>query len=129
MMAMNDLNSLTLDQSRRTENETQLERTFGRRDVKGHAQLAYDLGKLAAIRPGHGDLMAETTQTEGEFCALVVGAAAGEQRIQLKESKRCRGVTHGPFPAGPMHAVGSRISLAHAASLRSPCGTRARASL
>ena len=86
-MAMNDLNSFKLDQSRRAENETQLERTFRRCGVKRHAQLAYDLGKLAAIRPGHGDVVAETMETECEFCALVVGAAAGEQRVQMKDSK------------------------------------------
>jgi len=58
----------------------------GGRGVKRHTQLAMIL-ENSGHRPGHGDVVAETMQTEREFCALVIGAAAGEQRIQMKESK------------------------------------------
>src|SRR5437879_13905734 len=107
-MTVDNLNPLPSDHLRCPEDETQLERTFGRRGVKRHAQAANDAGKLAPVRPGHGDVMAEPKQTQREARALVVGAAAGQQRIQMKESKSCGGVTHGPSSARPARAVASR---------------------
>jgi hypothetical protein len=87
MMAMHDLDFFTADESRGAADELKLVRI--RAGVKKRrAKFRDDRGKPAARRPGNENLLAKPVQLGTEFDALVVGAAAGQERIQMQYAQR-----------------------------------------
>ena len=58
--------------------------------MKYYAEFAGDVRKLPRIRPGESDLVAELSQAVNQFDALIIGAPAAQQRVQVQNAERDR---------------------------------------
>ena len=84
MMGMDNLDSLAPDQFCGMHDQAQLQPSLGRGGIKRHSKPANDFGELTAIRPRQAHPLTELVQSESQLHALIIGAATGEQRIQLQ---------------------------------------------
>src|SRR5579862_119739 len=73
------------------ENKAKLEQTLWRSRMKWNLQLADDSGEFPFIRPGNPHLLSELQESVGQFDTLIVGAAAGEQGVEMSDSQRASG--------------------------------------
>jgi len=91
-MAVNDGKTLPAQKPGRCQNEAQLQRPLRRRGAKRQMQIARDSGVFPPLRAGQPGLDAKLSQALHQFDALVVGAAASQQRVQMQRAQsRARG--------------------------------------
>ena len=94
MMAMDDLDFFTADELRGAADELKL--AGARAGVKkGRAKFRDDGRKAAPRGSSDPNLLAEPVKFGGELDALVIGAAAGKERIQMQDAQGLPDSLHG----------------------------------
>ena len=94
MMAVQNLDSLPPDDLSHPQDKPQLRR-FASGVNKRNSQRRDGFPPLASPRTGNLDLLLEVTQSRRQLDTLVVGPAAGQQGIEVKNAQRNRHVTAG----------------------------------
>ena len=85
-MAMHDLHVFAADESRGAQYELEWVRLRSGIEER-RAKFRNDGRKRTSGGTGNGDLLAEAMQFGGQFHALIVGAAAGEEGIQMHDAQ------------------------------------------
>ena len=87
VMAMHDLMPPPPQFFRSGQDEAEFGWTFPGSRNKRHAAFTQDAGELAAIGTSHRSFDAQGRQALGESGALVVRAAAGQERVEMEDAQ------------------------------------------
>jgi hypothetical protein len=85
---MDDLDAFLPDQLGRAEDKPQLKRPLRGGGIERDLEVTDSFGEFPPFRPCKPDALAQLAQAGSQLNALVIRAAAGEQRIKMEDAHR-----------------------------------------